>query len=320
MYAYAHNSQPFSELNLSPYEIVFHTRPRIPINFELNLQKDTYRKCTTQYCQDLPLHTHYDKSNLNPLFHKILSRPIPQWILATESAMIQIYHTVYENTKRKIISSAYFNKTYNNPRPLDIGTFVLKRNFLHYHFSDKLKPLRIGPFNIINKNSDITNEIVNQDGYTSHIHRNHLVLYYPKEPMIFPFIQQYNPYPNNNDNDKNDSIEPFDSFSDEEQSVENKDYTFINSNKETDIPSTIDFQPESFNQYSSFPYQQNKQKINNTNSKNQSDIHVYDNYINPRRHTQDRYNFHPQPRKDYRLFLEEKDILSFSQKSCRKNV
>ena len=25
MYAYAHNSQPLSELNLSPYEIVFHT-------------------------------------------------------------------------------------------------------------------------------------------------------------------------------------------------------------------------------------------------------------------------------------------------------
>ena len=33
MYAYVHNSQPLSELNSSPYEIVFHTIPRIPINF-----------------------------------------------------------------------------------------------------------------------------------------------------------------------------------------------------------------------------------------------------------------------------------------------
>ena len=41
MYAYAHYSQPLSDLNLSPYEIVFHTIPRIPINFELNLQRDT---------------------------------------------------------------------------------------------------------------------------------------------------------------------------------------------------------------------------------------------------------------------------------------
>ena len=30
MYPYAHNSQPLSELNISPHEIVFHTRPRIP--------------------------------------------------------------------------------------------------------------------------------------------------------------------------------------------------------------------------------------------------------------------------------------------------
>ena len=211
--------------------------------------------------------------------------------------------------KGKFYSFAYFNKTYNNPRPLDIGTFVLKRKFLHVHFSDKVKPLRIGTFKIIDKYSDITYEIVNQDGYTSHIHRNHLVPYYPKEPIVFSFIQQYCPYSNDNDNDNNDSIEPFNSFSDEDQPVENEDYTFINSNEETDIPSTIDFQPESFNQYSSFRYEQNKQKLNDTTPENQSDIIDYDNYINPRRHTHDRYNFRPQPRKDYRLFLGEKDII-----------
>ena len=206
--------------------------------------RDTYRNCTSQNCQDLPLHTQYDKSKLNPFFHKILSKPIPQRILATETAMIQIFHTVYENTKRKISSFFYFNKTYSNPRPLDIGIFVPKRNFLHVHFSDKLKPLRIGPLKIINKISDLTYEIVNQGGYTSHIHRNHLVPFYPKKPIIFPFIQQYNPHPNNDDKDNNNSnindpIKPFDSFSDEEQSVEDEDHTFTNSNKETDIPFTM---------------------------------------------------------------------------------
>ena len=181
-----------------------------------------------------------------------------------------------------------------------------------------MKPLRIGPFKINNKISDITYEIVNRNGYTSQIHRNHLVPYYPKEPIIFSFIQQYNPYSNNDDNNDNDSnindlIEPCDSFSDEEQSVKNEDHTFINSNKETNIPSKIDFRPENFNQHSPFPYQQNKRKTNNTNPESRSDIHDYDN---PRRHTYDRYNFRPQPQKVYRLFLGENDIISFSQKSC----
>ena len=120
-----------------------------------------------------------------------------------------------------------------------------------------MKLLRIGPFKTIDIRSDITYESVNQDGYTSHFHRNHLVPYYPKDPIIFPLRQQYNPYSNNDGNDNidsniNDPIEPFDSFSGEEQSVEDEDHTFTDSNIETDIPSTIDIQPESFNQYSPF--------------------------------------------------------------------
>ena len=71
------------------------------------------------------------------------------------------------------------------------------------------------------------------------------------------------------------------SFSDEEQLVEDE---ITNSNKETKIPSTIDFQPESFSQYSSFPYQQNKQQISYIKPENQSNIHDYDNYIHPPKH------------------------------------
>ena len=158
---------------------------------------------------------------------------------------------------------AYFNKTYHNPRSLDIGTFVLKGNCLHVHFSEKLKPLRIGPFNIMKKISDITYEIVNQDGYTSHINRSHLVPYYPKEPIIFPFLQQYNPHSidnNYDDSDLNDPLQSFDFLSDEEQSIDDNQSTHSNFNKETDTPSTIDSQSEPFSQYSSFSYQQNTPK------------------------------------------------------------
>ena len=38
-----------------------------------------------------------------------------------------------------------------------------------------------------------------------------------------------------------------------------KQFPSITFNKETDIPSTIDLQPEPFNQYSSFPYKQKEQ-------------------------------------------------------------
>ena len=191
MYAYAHSSQPLSELRIFPHEIVFHTRPRIPLTFDLNFNRDPSKTCTSRYCSQLPEHFHYDKSDLNPFFYKTLSKPIPQWFLAVEIAMLQIYSTVYENTLRKVNSHAYIVKTYHEGKPLPIGTFVLKRNFTHVHFSDKLKPLRIGPYKILDRLSDVTYELLAQDGSTIHVHRNHSIPYYPKEPLSYPHLRSF---------------------------------------------------------------------------------------------------------------------------------
>ena len=45
MYAYAHDSQPLSELNVSPHEKIFHTQPRKPLTFDLNLNRNTSKMC-----------------------------------------------------------------------------------------------------------------------------------------------------------------------------------------------------------------------------------------------------------------------------------
>ena len=68
---------------------------------------------------------------------------------------------------------------------------VLKRNFTHVHFSDKLKPLRIGPYKIIDRLLDVTYELLAQDGSTIHVHRNHLIQYYPKEPLLYPHLRSF---------------------------------------------------------------------------------------------------------------------------------
>ena len=105
--------------------------------------------------------------------------------------MLQIYSTVYENTLRKITSHAYITKTYHEGKPLPIGTFVLKRNFTHVHFSDKLKPFRFGPYKIIGRLSDVTYELLAQDGSTIHVQRNHLIPYFPKEPLLYPHLRSF---------------------------------------------------------------------------------------------------------------------------------
>ena len=162
----------------------FHTRSQIPLTFDLNLTRDTSETCISRYCSQLPEHSHYDKTNLNPFFYRKLSKPIPQGFLAVETAMLQIYSTVYGNILRKINSHAYITKTYHEGKPFPIDTFVLKRNFTHVHFSNKLKPLRIGPYKIIDRLSDVTYELLSQDGSTIHVHRNPLIPYYPKKTTL----------------------------------------------------------------------------------------------------------------------------------------
>ena len=93
--------------------------------------------------------------------------------------------------KKLINSTAYITKTYHEGKPLPIGTFVLKRNFTHVQFSDKLKPLRIGPYKNLDKLSDVTYELLAHDGSNLHVHRNHLIPYYPKEPLLYPHSRSF---------------------------------------------------------------------------------------------------------------------------------
>ena len=66
-------------------------------------------------------------------------------------------------------------KTYHEGEPLQIDTFVLKRNFSNVLFSDKLIPLRIGPYKSLDRLSDVTYELLSQKGSTVNVHRNHLI-------------------------------------------------------------------------------------------------------------------------------------------------
>ena len=106
MYAFAHTSQHLSALNVSPHKLVFHIRPRIPLTFDLNTNRNKNTTRISQYCSQLPEHSHYDKTDLNTFFYKTLSKPVSQWFLAVETAMLQIYSIVLNYTLEKIISQA----------------------------------------------------------------------------------------------------------------------------------------------------------------------------------------------------------------------
>ena len=101
-------------------------------------------------------------------------------------------------------------------KQLPVGTFVIHRNFRKVKFSDKLKPLRIGPYKIIKHISDVTYELLSSDGSIFTTHRNHIMPYYPKEPSIFPHIKTYDNSTPHDDTNLSDNLNPdLESFSDD---------------------------------------------------------------------------------------------------------
>ena len=65
MYAYALNTTPLSQLNLSPYQLVFHTQHRIQLPSSLNLLRNYSKVCIATYCDSHPPQTSYSDNDLN---------------------------------------------------------------------------------------------------------------------------------------------------------------------------------------------------------------------------------------------------------------
>ena len=92
--------------------------------------------------------------------------------------MLEIYSTVHRHLNHKLNSqSSTFETTHLKQLPLN--TFVIHTNFKPVNFSKKLKPLQIGPYKILKQLSEVTYELLSQDGSTFQTHRNHILPYYP---------------------------------------------------------------------------------------------------------------------------------------------
>ena len=72
-----------------------------------------------------------------------------------------------------------------------MNSFVLRQNTKAVRFLNKLKPRRNGLFKFFKKLTEVTYEILTQIGKTFHTHQNHLIPYFPTEPLLFRHIQCY---------------------------------------------------------------------------------------------------------------------------------
>ena len=74
------------------------------------------------------------------------------------------------------------NLRFRTPKPLEKNTFVLVTNQQQADgVSKKLLPLKTGPYLIIDKPTEITYKLKDNNKEHMTIHRNHIVPHYPKK-------------------------------------------------------------------------------------------------------------------------------------------
>ena len=103
---------------------------------------------------------------------------------------------IYQRITKKLLQrqnvNIQINSRFTAAANLKIGTFVLIPNFkTQKGISKKLQPLQKGPYQIIEKPTDVTYKLIDTNEKKIIQHRNNLLPYYPKEFVLREITQLF---------------------------------------------------------------------------------------------------------------------------------
>ena len=160
------------------YMIWFSKRNRVShwIIFQLNFSWNSFCGRTAQYCSKWPPQFLYQSTDLNPLFHSIMLKPISTLFLTFDTAMLQLHSRLDHFPLKKNNFLCVHNANFNQSGvTITIEFISFTSNFEAVHFLDEQKPLRNGPFKNPHKLTEVTYERLTRDGETFQTHRNHVL-------------------------------------------------------------------------------------------------------------------------------------------------
>ena len=193
-FAFAHNTSVNYTTGQTPYEIVFGTKPQVPMTFKLRLLRDKDKQRKSEFCVGLQPHTHSENSLPNNSLNRLHRPQLSDELLKRENEFKRICTSTYQRC-RQITSKAHEHRNrFKLGRPISAGQKVFSENHAQdLTKSQKLKQLRIGPFTVTKQITNTTYEIpedANPDNVKT-THGNHLIEFFPKEERLPPLITNY---------------------------------------------------------------------------------------------------------------------------------
>ena len=166
------------------------------MSLKLSLYRNKHKLCCSEFCKNLPPHSHSENNMKNQLQDGLLKPQLSQALLERERDFKRIYSATCERCREQTTRSHAYRNRFKLGHHLDIGQKVLYENHRQdLSKSQKLQQRRLGPFTVTKRITITTYQIQNDKDPTTlkTVHRNHLVEYYPKEESLPPMIEEYVP-------------------------------------------------------------------------------------------------------------------------------
>ena len=175
--------------------MVFNQKPRKPIMFTANAHKNAQGYCQPNkdsICYNLQLHTHDEDHFHHPQILKLASGTHTEWILIRDKEHNEIYQKTTKSLLQRQNKNNQINSRFKPATDFKIGKFVLIPNCRTQNgVSKNLHPFRKGPYQIIDKPTDVTYKLTDLNKKEIVQHRNNLLPYNPKEYALHELTQLY---------------------------------------------------------------------------------------------------------------------------------
>ena len=76
-FAFAHNTSVNTATGTTPYEIIYCSKPQIPLSLKLGLVREKNKLCNSEFCEGLPPHSHDIKQSYTSLDRLLHQKPVP---------------------------------------------------------------------------------------------------------------------------------------------------------------------------------------------------------------------------------------------------
>ena len=96
-FAFAHNTIVNYTTGRTPYETVFGTKPQIPMSLKLGLYRNKHELCCSEFCNDLPSHSHSENNLKNQLLDNLLRPQLSHALPERELDFKRIYSATFES-------------------------------------------------------------------------------------------------------------------------------------------------------------------------------------------------------------------------------